>query len=198
MEVKSSLDDLKKKLVEEAERKASEIIEEAKREADLIIKRAEEEWREKAENERKNIIEQAKREADRTISEARVKARLIIINAKNTLFNEIFNEVLKIVENRENFDKKTSLERLLNESLVYMSKPVRVIVDSKDREIVGELLRERNLNNIEVIESNDIIGGLILEDSDGRRVDNSYKTRLERARRILGPYITKYLWSTES
>lgn len=191
----SNLDELRKKLLEEAFRKASEIIEEAKREAEFIIKRAENEWRERAENEKKKILEQAERDANRVLSEARVRARLILSEAKNKLFNEIFNNVVKKIESREGLETVSSLKNLLNESLIYINNPSKIIVDYRDVETIKKILNEKKLSNIEIIVSNDIIGGLVIEDADGRRIDNSYKTRLERSRKVLGSYITKYLWS---
>lgn len=196
LETKSNIEDLKKKLREEAFIKASEMIEEAKHEAELIIKQAENEWRVKADNEKRRIIEQAERDANRIVSEARVKARLVIGEAKNKLFEELFSNVLERIRSREGLDVTNSLRNLLNESLVYIDKPSKIFVDPRDIEVIKRLLKEKNLNNVEIIPLNDIIGGLIIEDIDGKRIDNSYKTRLERAKKTLGSLITKYLWSS--
>lgn len=196
LETKSNIEDLKKKLREEAFIKASEMIEEAKHEAELIIKQAENEWRVKADNEKRRIIEQAERDANRIVSEARVKARLVIGEAKNKLFEELFGNVLERIRSREGLDVTNSLRNLLNESLVYIDKPSKIFVDPRDIEVIKRLLKEKNLNNVEIIPLNDIIGGLIIEDIDGKRIDNSYKTRLERAKKTLGSLITKYLWSS--
>jgi len=191
-----SIDELKKKLREEAEIKAREIVEEARVEAEKIIREAEEQWRNNYEEERKKYIVEAEMNANKILSEARIKAKLITSSAKAEVFNKIFREVEQIIVNRVNIDVRESMKRLLDEALTYIDKPMRVIVDPRDVDVIRELLRERNIDNVVIETSNDIIGGLILESIDGRKVDNSYKTRLSRARSVLGSLITRSLWSS--
>ena len=191
-----SIDELKKKLREEAEIKAREIIEEARAEADKIIREAEEQWKNNYEEERRKYIVEAEMNANKILSEARIKAKLITSSAKAEVFDKIFREVEQIIVNRVNIDVRESMKRLLDEALTYIDKPMRVIVDPRDVDVIRELLRERNIDNVVIETSNDIIGGLILESIDGRKVDNSYKTRLSRARSVLGSLITRSLWSS--
>jgi len=196
--VASSLEDLKRKLREEAESKARMIVSEALSEAEKIIKKAEEEWVKKAESERSKILEQAREEADRILSEARIKAKIILVEAKNNLLLNILNTVEKALADRNGVDVEKSLEKLLEEALNYVENPVRVIVDPRDAEIARELLKRKGLVNVEIKASDGILGGVIVESADGKRIDNSYKTRLENAKRIISRMLAEALRSTES
>lgn len=194
----SGLEDLRKKLLEDAERRASEIIEGAKREAESIVEEAERAWKEGAERERERIVKGAEAEANRILSEARVRSKLLTSEAKSRAFGELFSEVERLLREREGIDVKSSLDKLLSDSLAYIDKPAKIVVDPRDVDAVKEILRKRKIRGVEVVGSSDVIGGVIVESEDGRRVDNSYKTRLERAKRVLGPAISRQLWRNRS
>jgi V/A-type H+-transporting ATPase subunit E len=189
-----NIEELRKKLLEDARRKAEKIIASAKAEAEKIIEKAEKEWRRKAEKEREKIIEKAKLEAQRTISEARRQARLIISSAKNKAVESVFLEAEKRLKERIGFNVKTSLKNLLDEALEYIEEPAEIIINPRDRDIVSEIISEKGLRNVKIITNDKIIGGLILVSSDGKKVDNSYDTRLERAKIVLLTEIIKILW----
>ncbi len=190
----SSIEELKEKLIEEARARAREILRKAEEEARRIVEDAEKKWREMAEKEKTRIVEEAKTKAQTILSEAKRQARIVLSNAKNELLNQIFSEVENTIRERRGIDIESSLRNLLEEALIYIEKPSKVIAHPRDREIIERLLREKGLTNIEIVESNDISGGLILESLDGKRVDNSYDTRLERARTTLAPLVNKELW----
>jgi len=196
--IASSLEDLKRKLREEAESKARMIVSEALSEAEKIVKEAEEEWVKKAESERSKILEQAREEADRILSEARIKAKIIVAEAKNNLLLNLLNAVEKALADRNGIDVEKSLKRLLEEALNYVENPVRVTVDPRDVEVARELLKRKGLVNVEIKTSDEILGGVIVESADGKRIDNSYKTRLENAKKIVARMLAEALRSTES
>lgn len=188
------INELKEKLLEDARRKMEEIIKEAEREAKRIIEEAEKKWREKAEREREKILSTARMDAQRIISEARIKYRIIISQAKAEVINKIFEEAKMRLINRRGFDVEKSLRMLLDEALYFIENPSRIIVNPQDYGIIEKILREKGLKNVEIVKSNELIGGLILESSDGKRVDNSYNTRLERARNAILTNINAILW----
>jgi len=189
------LEKLKNKLIEDAKRKAEEIIRKAEEEAKRIIEEAEKEWERRAEAKRNEIIENTKRKAQIILSDARTKARIIISKAKNEVLQRIFKETESIIKERKGIDVESSLRSLLEDSLRYIEKPIRITIHPRDRSIIMNLLREKGLENVEIVESNEIFGGLIIEDAKGRKVDNSYNARFERAKTVLAPMINKELWS---
>lgn len=190
----SSVEELKRKLVEDAEKKAEEIIKKAEEEARKIIENAEKEWEERAKSKREEIISRTKRKAQIILSDARTRARMIIGKAKYEVIEKIFEDIEKNIRERREFDVETSLRNLLNDSLKYIGDPVRIVINPRDRDIIENILREKKLGDLEIIVSDKILGGLILIDNEGKKVDNTYNTRLDRARNVLIPLINRELW----
>lgn len=188
------VEELRQKLLEDARKKSEEIIREAKREAERIIEEAERKWREKAEQEREKIIANARLEAQKIISEARRNYRITISKAKAEVINKILEEAKIRLTNRIGFDIEESLKKLLDEALYYIENPSKIIINPRDRDVIKKILKEKGLKNIEIVESNDILGGLIIESINGERVDNSYNTRLERAKSIVLTELNIILW----
>lgn len=196
MGVGESVGDVKdviEKLRLDAKRRAKEIIREAEVRAKKIIEEAERKWEERAKERRKEIIENAEKEAQVIISEARRKARIIIASAKYEVVEEVFKQAKK--ELRKKTDIKGSLNNLLRESLVHITKPSIIYVNKDDITILKEIISNLGLENIEIKEI-DILGGLIVESVDGVKVDNSYDTRLKRAKESLVNKLAEILWSS--
>lgn len=178
----------------EAEAKAENIVAKAEEEASKIIKEAMEKWEKRAEEERARIIREAEAKAQIIVSEARRRGRLILSEARYNVLNSVFEEAYDAIRNRKGFSVDESLNNLLDDALRYIDNPARIYINPIDRRVVENILKSRGLTNIEIVESNGIIGGLVLESIDGKRVDNTYNTRLERARLLLTPMVKKELW----
>jgi V/A-type H+-transporting ATPase subunit E len=189
-----NIEELREKLLEDAKKKAEKIIADAKAEAEKIIRNAEKEWREKAEKEREKIIRNARLEAQKIISEAHRQARIIISSAKHEIVKTVFSEAEKRLRERRGIDIKSSLKNLLEEALEYIEEPAEIIINSRDRDIINEILSEKRLKNVRIIINDRIIGGLVLVSRDGKKVDNTYDTRLKRAKTVLLTEITRILW----
>ena len=181
------------RLRQDAKKKAEEILRNAENRAKEIIEEAERKWREEAEKKRKEIIEKAKKEAQIIISEARRKARMIIASAKYEVIEEVFKRARE--EIRTKIDLKTSLNNLLRESLVHINKPSIIYANKDDISILEEIINDLGLENVRIEESN-ILGGLIIESAEGVKIDNSYDTRLKRAKETLVNKLAEILWTS--
>ncbi|MEM0506729.1 MAG: V-type ATP synthase subunit E [Thermosphaera sp.] len=182
------------RLIEEARRRANSIIEEAEREAESIIRKAEEEWERNALELKNRILEEARQQASLRISEAQTVSRLRISQELSSIIEELFQQADKELENPPASVIEQSLENLLLESLKYVDKPRKIRVAKRDVEIMKDVARRHNLNDIEIIPE-DIKGGLILESETGIIIDNTYESRLAVARRVLVPIIRKKIWA---
>lgn len=191
-ESEGDIKDIIEKLRLDAKRKAKEIIREAEIRAKKIIEEAERKWEERAKEKREEIIKNAEKEAQVIISEARRKARMIIASAKYEVVEEVFKQAKNGL--RKKIDIKSSLNNLLRECLVHITKPSIIYVNKDDITILKEIINDLGLENIEIKEI-DILGGLIVESVDGVKVDNSYDTRLKRAKEALVNKLAEILWS---
>jgi vacuolar-type H+-ATPase subunit E/Vma4 len=190
----SSIEELRRKMIEDARKRAEDIIREAETKAQEIIEKGEKEWLEKTRVEKERIMADAERKAAITISEARRKARLIIVEKKNELIEQIYNDAWMKIKNREGFDVEKSLRNLLKESLIYIEEPKIIIVNTTDENTMHRILEEKHIENIKVQGSTSVTGGLIVVSVKDERVDNTYDTRFKRAKDVLRPVIAGILW----
>ena len=192
-ELVGNAEDVIERLRLDAKKKAEEILREAEKRAKEIIEEAEKKWREEAEKKREEIIEKAKKEAQIIVSEARRKARMIIATAKYEVIEEVFKRAKE--ELRKKVNIRSSLNNLLRESLVHITKPSIIYVNKDDIDILREIINDLGLEDVEIKES-DILGGLIIESIEGVKIDNSYDTRLKRAKETLVNKLAQILWSS--
>jgi len=178
------------KIIEDARRRANEIIAEANSRAAQIISNAEKEWLKKLESKRHELLEKARRESEVMLSEARRRAKLIIAGARSKVIEEAFKEAEKSLKN---IDRRKSIEALLKEALNYSSKPVRIYVSPCDEELVEEITRALGLNDVVIVKSDDIDGGIVVEDESGVRIDSTYRTRMKRSVEVLAREVAKVL-----
>ncbi len=178
------------KIIEDAKKKASETIADAHSKAAQILSSAEKEWLKKLESKKLELLEKARRESEIMLSEARRRAKLIIASAKSKAIEEAFKEAEKILEK---IDRRKSIEALLREALSYSMKPVRIYVSPRDEGLVEEVARALGLNNVMIIESSDVDGGIIVEDESGVKVDSTYRTRMKRSMEVLVREVAKVL-----
>ncbi len=178
------------KIIEDAKKRASEIIAEAHSKAAQITSNAEKEWLEKLESKRRELLEKARRESEIILSEARRRAKLVVASARSRVIEEAFKEAEKSLAG---IDRWKSIEALLKEALSYATKPVRIYVSPRDGWLVEEIARALGLSNVVVVESDDIDGGIIVEDENGVRIDSTYRTRMKRSMEVLVREVAKIL-----
>ncbi len=188
----TTIEELRKKLLEQARSEAEKIINDAKCRAEKIIEEAEKDWLEKSRIEKEKVFAAAEAKARIIVSEAKRKARMKIVETKNDLLKEIFDSAWNIIKERRDINVDASLRNLLNEALNYIHDIQRIYVSDKDIEIMKQII---STNNIDAeVTTKDIVGGLIAESRKGEIVDNSYETRFNRAKQLLIPEIARILW----
>jgi len=188
----TTIEELRKKLIEQAKREAERIIEEAKKKAEKIIEEAEKDWLEKSRKEKERIIANAETRARIIVSEAKRRARMRTVEAKNDVLKKVFDYAWRAIKERKGIDVNASLRNLLKEALNYVNDVQHIYVSGQDIEIMKRIIASSNLD-AEVAEKN-IIGGLIAESEKGELIDNSYETRFSRAKQLLVPEIARILW----
>lgn len=197
----ASINELRERVLEEARKKAKEIIEDAKEKAHKIIEAAEIEWRNRFNETKKKIIEEYNRRFSTIVSEAKIRHTLIISKAKNDVIETVFNKAVEELKKR-NYDVRKSLEKLLEEAIMYLpkeTKHITIIVNPKDKPLISDIAQAilGNKLNYEIKTSNSIIGGLVIETPEEIKIDNSYETRLSRAREVLVNKIAEILWQND-
>lgn len=175
---------------------AQKIIEEAEEKARGKIEQAGKQQEAKLEEEKGKLIGEAKEEATRILAQASITARQELLAAKTKIIDEIINRVKGVLSGFSS-DESSPLN-LIKETIDTLdSDKVRIYVSLKDVSTVQKLFaKDKELvNKIKEIREFDCIGGVIVEDIDGKiRIDNTYETRLEMLLPQLLPEINKELF----
>lgn len=183
-------------ILDKVRAEAENIIKEAKKKAEKEIEQAKRQQVAKLEEEKGKILQEAREEAVRIAAQASVKARQESSKAKADVINEMLSRVKKELSGISS-DKSLLLNLIKEATDVLGIDKGRVYVSPKDITTVQKLLeKDRKLaSKIVEIREYDCLGGVIVEDIDGRtRIDNTYETRLEMLLPRLLPEIGKELF----
>ena len=183
-------------ILDKVRAEAENIIKEAKKKAEKEIEQAKRQQVAKLEEEKGKILQEAREEAVRIAAQASVKARQESSKAKADVINEMLSRVKKELSGISS-DKSLLMNLIKEATDVLGIDKGRVYVSPKDISTVQKLIeKDRELaSKIVEIREYDCLGGVIVEDIDGRtRIDNTYETRLEMLLPRLLPEISKELF----
>ena len=193
---------LKKRITEEAQKKADEIIEQAERRAEEII----EEGRKNGQERKKEIISEAKEEAElkkhKQATLANLEKRKQVLTCKQQEITAVFERVLsKVQEMPVDGYRKIIADMLLKE---VQSGEEEVVFSPRDRERLGadflkkinqRLEKEDRKGDLTLSESTrDISGGFILRE-EGVENNNSFDELLNMEQDDLEAEVAELLFS---
>ena len=186
-----SLEELRKSVIEKARLKAEKILENARKQAEELVESAKREYMERLRQRKEEIITQVREEESRKYTARISELNAELLKLKRKLIEDIVKEATERIKNLSKTERKESIKRLLKDSLGsgIIGGSFRVKVIERDlklvKEAVNELGLQKDLIAAEIIPE-DYLGGLIIENEDSSvAIDNTYRTRLERAIRII-------------
>ncbi len=193
-------DKIKKAILDKAKADADKIISDAEIKAKEIIEKSEEQKELKFEEEKAKIISATHREASKILAQASLKSRQEILKEKDAVINEIIKKVKD--ELSQDIKDKELFIRLIKETLEALEDEdsVRLLVSSKDLEIIREVVAENSglKEKIAEVEGIDCIGGIMIETINGMvSIDNTFDTRLEMLIPKILPEIGKNLFGVD-
>lgn len=177
---------------------AQDVVKDAKEKARERIEKAKKQQEARFGEEENKLLEEAKGETARILAQASIRARQELLTAKTEIIDGIVSGVKRILSNFSG--SESSPLNLIKEAADAIGiDKARVYVSPKDIATVSKLIKgDKELAN-KIVETKefDCIGGVIVEDIDGRtRVDNTYDTRLEMLLPQILPEINKELFGT--
>lgn len=177
---------------------AQDIVKDAKEKARERIEKAKKQQEARFGEEKNKLLEEAKGETARILAQASIRARQELLTAKTEIIDGIVSGVKKILADFSG--SESSPLNLIKEAADAIGiDKARVYVSPKDVAATQKLIKgDKELAN-KIVETKefDCIGGVIVEDIDGRtRVDNTYDTRLEMLLPQILPEISKELFGT--
>ena len=186
-----SLEELRKSVIKKARLKAEKILENARKQAEELVESAKREYMERLRQRKEEIITQVREEESRKYTARISELNAELLKLKRELIEDIVKEATERIKNLSKTERKESIKRLLKDSLGsgIIGGSFRVKVIERDLKLVKEAVKELGLQKdliaAEIIPE-DYLGGLIIENEDSSvAIDNAYRTRLERAIRII-------------
>ncbi len=181
-----SLEELRKRVLEEAQREAEEILRKAREEAERIIAEAKEEYYKKLRNTRRRALQELIEKKNAEYVSKLVEFNIELLKLKNRILNEILEEVRKELAELPIPKRRESLKVLLKESIDsgIFTDSVIVKVVPKDSDVIKEVIQEHFKDVVTAVELCDPgkLGGVLVESLNREHaIDNTYTTRLEKA-----------------
>ena len=191
------LEKIKQKIMEDAKTIVKEIMNAAKKESDKINetnKSNAEAYKKRAQEKLKSDV---KLFINKTMAQARLKSRRVYLEKREKLMESLIEHVLTKFE-RKSKDYEKYLETIIAKNLKYLTGDVSIFCNKKDLSLVKSLdekikkADDSKISNIKIKEA-DIIGGLILEDSEGKRINESIDSKFERVKQKIRQDVIKLL-----
>ena len=187
-------------VIRKAEEESKRIIDDAEGRAQQILRDAEQEKNKKLEDIKQKSIEKARKTAEQLETKAKTEAKKTILARKKEIIIKITEDARKIIEKRHlDYNIAESLRNLLSETLPMFPQDAKlnIFVNPKDIDTIKLVLRELSLSNHFVKSRNDILGGVILESSDGLvKIDNSYDSSLKNYLQMYLPEISRIIFES--
>lgn len=173
------LEDIIKRIEDEADKEAESILDRARKKADEIHEEAREEIRNEIAERRKKLDRDAKNLRNVYISDGKRKSRQAILSAKEELIWDVISGVRKHMQEMEGDELEGFLNPMFekarrslgNDMIVY---PVRKrdMEILKGRQKMGTVLEEGGIDETAVrrFKGHDLLGGFIASSGDGRKV----------------------------
>ncbi|MFQ5794587.1 MAG: V-type ATP synthase subunit E [Candidatus Bipolaricaulia bacterium] len=133
---------------------------------------------------REQVGQELERERERILGEARARSHQAVSRAKQEVIDEIFAKLVdEVAQLRQATNRyKTFLKAALAEAEAEIGGPLRLQIDLRDRELIGELIQDmpHEIGDTPL----ETLGGFIATSQDEEiRLDNRLETRIENLKR---------------
>ena len=168
-----ALDDVKLEITQSAQQKAAAIMSDADAEVAKIVAAADEEISTMKDREDKRLAESIERLKRQEISSAELESKKIVLAKKKEILNKAFDETLADLEAVSEKDKVAVYRKMVASAADVIANP-KVFVPA------ASVATAADLGVSEVVPSDKIASGIILENDDGTlQIDMQYKTILQ-------------------
>ena len=168
-----ALDDVKLEISKSAEQSAAAIMAEADAEIAKIMAQADAEISAMKEKEDKRLAESVSRLQRQELSSAELESKKIVLAKKKEILNKAFAETLASLEAAPEKEKTAMYKKMV-------ASAKGVIADPKVYVPAGSTATAKDLGVSEVVKSDKISAGVMLENADGTlMVDMQYRTVLQ-------------------
>lgn len=189
------LEQIIKILEEEAGKEQEEILSRAKERANKLLEQARAEAKQIEDREIERVTSALKGEQAKTINIAKLYVKKETVRTKEELIEKAFLQAAEqLKEFRKSKDYLLVFRKLLKEVVANTEGKILVSADKRDSKLAQETLEEMGVD-YKLEPTLRSLGGAKVTTSDGRiTLVNTLDSRLEKARQILKPEVTKTLF----
>ena len=183
---------IKEKIISDAKKKAEKLLSEADVTSRQNTEAAKQEAEKLKKAERKKIELEVKLMIDKGIALARLNARKAFIKKREELINSIIDEALSNI--RKSSKYASFLTKVFKENAKFLEGNITVYCDEADLKLVKESLKKAGLKaDVNPSNVSNGSGGIIIEDSTGKRIEETIQARLERNRDEIRKAVAEFL-----
>lgn len=193
-------DNIREAILTKVKAEADTIVADAEAKSREMIRKAQDQKKQKIEQERKRIISDAQREASKIKAQASLKARQEVLQGKDAILTRIVHEVRNELS-KQVVDKGAFVPLVTTAIDAFeIDKPVRIYVAPKDLAVVQDIIENDSSMKGKISEVRELecLGGVFAESDDGMMsIDNTYDMRLEMLMPKILPDIGRKLFGDE-
>lgn len=204
------IEELRKEILEEAEKRINGMLEEARAEADRIIKEAEQRAGQIVEGKKEALLKSLKEKERSELAISRIEGKRLILSKKWSLVDEVFNRVAEKLRGiRESKDYEDVMASYIADAVKSLAvDEVLLMVNDDDHKMfrsklnsiekrVSEIVGRRISLNLSDKKPR-IIGGVIVTDMSGMLIYNSsFDAKMVEAREKLAADVLNILFGEE-
>ncbi|MFH1849383.1 MAG: V-type ATP synthase subunit E family protein [archaeon] len=165
---------IKGKILEEAKAEAEKIMAGAKKEVERIHKRSEKECQDYSQEKKRDLERNVRLFESKTLAQERLKVKRQFLKERETIITELLGAAAEGIDHSSKA-YSACMKMMVAQNLKSLTGKVKVSCNAGDRALVKRLIKGRV-----TIAVADVAGGLIFEDSSGKRIDETLGIRTER------------------
>lgn len=189
------LEQILRVLEEEAGKEREEILSQAKQRANKLMEQARAEAKQIEDREIERVTSALQGEQAKIINAAKLHVKKETVRTKEELIEKAFLKVAEqLKEFRKSEDYPLVFKKLLEEAVANIDGKILVAVDRQDLKLARETLEKMGAD-YKLEPALRSLGGVKATTADGRvTLVNTLDSRLEKARQLLKPEVTKILF----
>lgn len=126
---------------------------------------------------------------DKMLAQARLDSHKRFLSSREELIEKLIQQSIQDI--RKNKEYKNFMKKLLTTHKSVLKQPLTLYVNSKDVSLAKELLASTKIKGS--VKTSEINGGMVLEGSSGKRIQESITSRLERSKDDIRTQLSKII-----
>jgi V/A-type H+-transporting ATPase subunit E len=193
-----ALENITQRIKKDATQKAQKKINEAKRQAEEILKQSQKELERQKKALELETDKTIKIQRSRAISEGKLESRKMMLNAKEEIITNAFEQANQRLAELDSAQKERYLSKAIKGAVAELGSDVTALCNQKDAALVMKVAKKVDSKIKVSSEGIDYIGGVVIRANDGSvQIDATFEGLLNRMRNDLRREIAGILFTQD-